>query len=372
MAKVRAAVQIADRRIEIQEFELPKIGPEDGLLKIEACGMCGSDVEQYDGAFKSIGLNYPVVPGHEPLGYIEEVGSEAARRWGVKKGDRVVIEPVLGCGHCRSCLTGAYRRCRTGRPGTAIPCYAFIPTSTPPSLWGGYAEYMYLDPHTVMHKVSPDLPADLVALYQPIAAGIRWAVQEPGTRLGDTVVVLGSGQRGLGSLVAAREAGAAQVIVTGLKKDAHKIALAREFGADATIIADQEQTVARVMELTHGEGADVVVDVTAVSVEPIADAVEITKPGGTIIIAGVKGSGRTIPNLVSDKILIKELTIKGVWSQDLRAFEPALRLIESRKYPLEKMHTHTFGLNDVDRAIRTLAGRVEGENAIHVSVTPTF
>ena len=110
----------------------------------------------------------------------------------------------------------------------------------------------------------------------------------------------------------------------------------------------------------------------AVSVEPIADAVEIAKPGGTIIIAGVKGSGRTIPNLVSDKILIKELTIKGVWSQDLRAFEPALKLIESRKYPLEKMHTHTFGLNNVDRAIRTLAGRIEGENAIHVSVTPTF
>lgn len=369
MAKVRAAVQVDDRRIEIQEFELPKIGPQDGLLRIEACGMCGSDVEQYDGALKPLGLNYPVIPGHEPLGHIEEVGAEAARRWNVKKGDRVVIEPVLGCGHCRSCLTGAYRRCRTVRPGNSIPCYAFIPTNVPPALWGGYAEYMYLDPHTVMHKVAPDLPADLVALYQPIAAGIRWAVQEPGTKLGDTVVILGPGQRGLGSLVAAREAGAAQVIVTGLMKDAHKLSLAREFGADATVIADREDTVARVLELTRGEGADVVVDVTAVSVQPIADAVEIAKPGGTIIIAGVKGSGATI-SLVTDKILTKELTIKGVWSQDLRAFEPALRLIESRKYPLEKMHTHTFGLNEVDRAIRTLAGRVAGENAIHVSVAP--
>ena len=369
MAKVRAAVQVGDRRIEIQEFELPKIGPDEGLLKIEACGMCGSDVEQYDGSLKALGINYPVIPGHEPLGHIEEVGAEAARRWGVKKGDRVVVEPVLGCGHCRSCLTGAYRRCRSGRPGNSIPCYAFIPCSAPPSLWGGYAEYMYLDPQTVMHKVSPELPADLVALYQPIAAGIRWAVHEPGTKLGDTVVILGPGQRGLGSVVAAREAGAGQTIVTGLKKDAHKLRLAREFGADATVIADQEDTVGRIMELTHGEGADVVVDVTAVSVQPIADAVQIAKPGGTIIIAGVKGSGATIP-LPPDKILTKELTIKGVWSQDLRAFEPALRLIESRKYPLEKMHTHTFGLNEVDRAIRTLAGRVAGENAIHVSVTP--
>jgi len=327
-------VQVDDRRIEIDEFELPKIGPDAGLLRLEACGMCGSDVEQYDGAFRQLGLRYPVIPGHEPVGYIEEVGDEAARRWGVRRGDRVAVEPVLGCGHCRACLTGAYRRCRTGRPGTAIASYAFIPTSVAPGLWGGYAEYMYLDPHTVMHKIAADLPIELVALYQPIAAGIRWAVQEPGTKIGDTVVILGCGQRGLASVVAAREAGAAQVIVTGLK--------------------------------------DVVVDVTAVSVQPIADAVEIAKPGATIIIAGVKGSVATIPNLVSDKLLIKELTIKGVWSQDLRAFEPALGLIQSRKRPLEKMHTHTFGLNDVDLAVRTLAGRVEGQNAIHVMVVPKF
>ena len=211
MARARAAVQVDDRRIEIDEFELPKIGPDAGLLRLEACGMCGSDVEQYDGAFRQLGLRYPVIPGHEPVGYIEEVGDEAARRWGVRRGDRVAVEPVLGCGHCRACLTGAYRRCRTGRPGTAIASYAFIPTSEAPGLWGGYAEYMYLDPHTVMHKIAADLPIELVALYQPIAAGIRWAVQEPGTKIGDTVVILAS-------VVAAREAGAAQIIVTGLKK----------------------------------------------------------------------------------------------------------------------------------------------------------
>jgi D-arabinose 1-dehydrogenase-like Zn-dependent alcohol dehydrogenase len=145
MAKVRAAVQVDDRRIEIEEFELPKIGPDAGLLRVEACGMCGSDVEQYDGAFGQLGLRYPVIPGHEPVGYIEEVGAEAAGHWGVKRGDRVAVEPVLGCGYCRACLTGAYRRCRTGRPGSAIASYAFIPTSVAPGLWGGYAEYMYLD-----------------------------------------------------------------------------------------------------------------------------------------------------------------------------------------------------------------------------------
>jgi threonine dehydrogenase-like Zn-dependent dehydrogenase len=370
MAKSRAAVQVADRRFELSEFDIPRIGSDDGLLRIESCGMCGSDVEQYEGALKAIGVNYPVIPGHEPFGFIEEIGASAARRWGVEKGDRVVVEPLLGCGHCRACLTGNYRRCRTGRPGAGIAAYGYVPTQVAPALWGGYAEYMYLDPRSVLHKVSAELPAELVALYQPMAAGIRWAVQEPGTKLGDTVVILGCGQRGLTSIVAVREAGVGKVIVTGLKSDTHKLALARELGADATIIADQEDTVARVRELTDGEGADVVVDVTAVSVQPITDAIEIAKAGATIIIAGVKGSGQAVPNFVSDKLLMKELTIKGVLSQDLRAFEPALKLIHSRKYPLERMHTHTFGLQDIDLAVRTLAGHVEGAKAIHVMVAP--
>ncbi len=332
--------------------------------------MCGSDLEQYHGAFRALGLAYPVIPGHEPVGHIEEVGAEAAERWGVKKGDRVVMEPLLRCGHCRACLTGAYRRCRGRRPKTAFAGCGYIPTSVPPALWGGYAEYMYIDPNTVLHKIPSDLPIELAALYQPIAAGIRWAHQEPGTGVGDTVVILGCGQRGLGGLVAAREAGAGQVIITGLKKDAHKLALAREFGADATIIVDEEDTVERVRELTDGEGADVVVDVAAVSVQPVLDAIDIAKPGATIILASVKGSGATVSNLVSDKIVTKELTIKGVWSQDIRAVAPALRLIQSRKYPLEKMHTHTFPLDQVDLAIRTLSGEVEGEEAIHVSIAP--
>src|SRR5580692_4577661 len=101
------------------------------------------------------------------------------------------------------------------RHGDRLLC--FYPDQLAPGLWGGYAEYMYLDPHTVMHKVAPSLPIELVALYQPLAAGMRWAVQEPGTKIGDTVVILGCGQRGLASVVAVREAGAGRVIVTGLR-----------------------------------------------------------------------------------------------------------------------------------------------------------
>src|SRR6266851_9535502 len=146
MAKARAVVQVGDRRYEIQEFELPRVRDDDALMRVEACGICGNDVDQYDGKLNGMGLQLPMVPGHEPVGVIEEIGAEAARRWGLKKGDRVAVEPGLGCGHCRDCIQGNFRRCRVGRPGTKIVACGFVPTHIPPSLWGGMAEYMYLDP----------------------------------------------------------------------------------------------------------------------------------------------------------------------------------------------------------------------------------
>lgn len=370
MSSSRAAVLVDEQRLELDEFPLPKIGPDEGLLRVEACGLCGTDVEVYDGAMEAMGIPFGIIPGHEPVGVVERIGENAAERWGVKEGSRVVVEPLIGCGHCRACLTGKYRMCRTPRPGTIVSGYSFIPTSTPPSLWGGYSEYMYLDPHTVMHEVPLDLPPELAALYQPIAAGIRWVGHEGGTKIGDTVVILGPGQRGLGSVVAAREAGAQKIIVTGLKKDAHKLALALELGADATIDVDEEDTVERVRELTGGQLADVVVEVTAVAVEPVVHAIEVAKPGGTVLLAGMKGSGQTIPGFSSDKVMMKELTLKGMNGQDLVSVEPALRLIQSRKYPLEKMHTHTFPLADAQLAVETLAGRAPDAEAISITIAP--
>ncbi|WP_033292694.1 zinc-dependent alcohol dehydrogenase [Amycolatopsis jejuensis] len=367
----RAAVQVADRTFEIREFDLPEISTDDALLRVDAGGLCGSDVEQYDGELASLGVTYPLIPGHEPLGTIVEIGEGAARRWGVEAGDRVAVEPVFGCGSCRTCLVGDYRRCRRAAPPGAIAsAYGAIPLAIEPSLWGGFAEYLYLGPRTVLHKLGAGLPFELAALYQPMAAAIRWCAHDSGIKVGDTALILGAGQRGLCSVVAARAAGAENVIVTGLARDAHKLALARELGADATIVVDQEDMVAAVRDLTGGEGPDVTIDLTPVATQPIADAIEAAKPGGTIVLAGLKGSASTMPEFSPDRVVMKELTLKGVFAQDIRAFEPALRLIESRKYPLEKLHTHTFGLDDVALAIETLAGRVPGEDAVHVMLAP--
>src|SRR3972149_2757103 len=102
----KAVVQTAPRSLEMRELPLPQVGREDGLLQVEACGICGSDYEQYQGALP---VRFPVIPGHEPVGRIVELGDEAARRWGVKVGDRVAVETLIPCGFCRHCVGGQYR-----------------------------------------------------------------------------------------------------------------------------------------------------------------------------------------------------------------------------------------------------------------------
>src|SRR5690606_9754269 len=248
---VRAAVQVAPRTIELRAFPRPTIGPDDGLLRVEANGICGSDVESYRG---HLGMGRgPTIPGHEPMGIVEEVGERAAERWGVQPGDRVALEVIVPCRSCHDCLTGRYQACRHRKYGHGV-----TGIDVPPSLWGGFAEHLYLTPGAVLHKIDKTLPAELAVMFNPLGAGVRWAVHLGEVGLGDTVRVRGAGQRGLACVIAARAAGAGTIIVTGLEADAHKLALAKEFGADHTIVVDgpdAEDTVERVREITDGEMA---------------------------------------------------------------------------------------------------------------------
>src|SRR6185436_17275082 len=182
-------------------------------------------------------VRMPLVPGHEPLGVIEKIGDRAARRWGVDVGDRVAVEALIPCGHCRACLAGRYQLCR-GR-GTMFG-HGYVPLAEPPGLWGAYADYMYLSRSSIVHRMRNDIPANVAVLFNPLGAGFRWAVEIPRTGPGDTVLVLGPGQRGLASVIAARAAGADTIIVTGLTRDAPKLALAQKLGADHVIDIEQE------------------------------------------------------------------------------------------------------------------------------------
>jgi threonine dehydrogenase-like Zn-dependent dehydrogenase len=359
-ARTLAMVQSAPRALEARELPIPAIDDDTALLRIEACGICGTDVEQFEGLLP---IPLPSIPGHEPLGVIEAIGDAAARRWGVDVGDRVAVEAMLSCRFCRECLAGNYQLCRTRR------IYSTIPLGEGHGLWGAYAEFMLLDASSVVHRVDASLPRELAVMFNPLGAGFRWAVEIPGTGPGDLVLILGPGQRGLASVLACREAGAKRIIVTGLAADARKLELARQFGADATIDVENEDAEQRIRELTDGDGADVVVDVSARSPEPVARALDYVRPGGTIVLAGVKGFA-PIPDFVSDKLVLKEITVRGAIGVTSSGYRSAIELIESRRYPLERMHTHDFPLREAELAIRTLAREVPGEGSVHSCLVP--
>ena len=359
-SKTLAMVQTAPRKLEPRELPVPDVTDDSAILRIDACGICGSDYEQFEGVLRT---PMPAIPGHEPLGRIERIGDAAAERWGVDVGDRVAVETMLSCRFCKNCLGGSYHLCSTRR------IYSYIPLSDAPGLWGSYSQYMFLHANSIVHKMDPDLDPSLAVMFNPLGAGFRWAVEIPATGPGDTVAILGPGQRGLASVLACHEAGADQVIVTGLEADAKKLELAREFGADATIDVQNEDAKQRIRELTDGVGADVVVDVSSYSTAPVSDALDFVAPGGTVVLAGVKGYV-PIPDFISDKVVLKEISIRGAIGVTSSGYRSAIRLIESGRHPLSKMHTHDFALRDAELAIRTLAREIEGDESIHSCLLP--
>jgi len=355
-----AMVQTGPGKLEPRNVPVPEVGDDDALIRVEACGICGSDHEQFSGVLP---VPYPLIPGHEPVGIVDRIGDAAARRWGIDVGDRIAVETMLGCRSCGRCLAGAYHLCARRR------IYSYIPLTEPPGLWGAYAEYLYVAPNAVVHKMDPSLPAGIAVMFNPLGAGFRWAVEIPETRPGDSVVVLGPGQRGLASVLACREAGAGTIIVTGLAQDARKLELAREFGASHTIDVDAEDPKQRIRELTDGRGADVVVDVSAYATQPVAGALDYVAQGGTVVLAGVKGM-KPVPDFVSDKIVLKEISIRGAIGVTWSGYDSAIRLLESGRSPVAKMHTHEFDLRDAERAIRMLGREIPGEESIHSCLIP--
>src|SRR5262245_20787919 len=260
-----AMVQTGPRALEPRELPIPAIDADSALLRVEVCGICGSDYEQYAGVRRT---QVPVIPGHEPLGRIAAIGDRAAARWGVDVGDRVAVENMISCRFCAPCLGGRSHLCERRK------IYSYVPLGQPPGLYGAYAQYLWLHPNSVVHKIDPELPAEIAAMFNPLGAGFRWAVEIPDLQAGESLLILGPGQRGLASVLAARAAGAGQIIVTGLSADARKLELAREFGADHVVDVEQEDAKKRVRQLTNGRGADVVLDVSSYALEPVASALD--------------------------------------------------------------------------------------------------
>ncbi len=349
MPSARALVLEQPRALRAHELPLPAIGDDDGLLRVEACGLCGTDHEQYTGALHP---GYAFGPGHETIGVLEDVGPDAARRWGVDGGDRVAVEVFQSCGRCAACTSGEYRRCV--EHGLA-DMYGCIPLETPPGLWGGYAEHQYLGPDARLLRVPAQLDPVIATLFNPLGAGIRWAATLPGTSTGDVVAVLGPGVRGLSAAAAAREAGAGFVMVTGLgARDADRLELATEFGADLAVDVSALDPV-RALRDTTGGLADVVVDVTAKAPAAFAQALALARPGGTVVVAGTRGESAA-PGFAPDVIVGKELRILGALGVDTDAYRAAFDLLASGRYPFAELPRRVAGLDGAEGLIRAMAG----------------
>src|SRR6476469_5271189 len=172
-ASAQSLVLEPPRRLVLHETALPAVGDDDALVRVEACGLCGTDHEQYTGELAG---GFAFVPGHETVGIIETIGPRAAQRWGVAAGDRIAVEVLQSCRECKACDEGEYRRCE--RHGV-VDMYGYISVDRAPGLWGGYAEYQYLAPDSMVLPVPVGLDPALATVFNPLGAGIRWGVTIP-------------------------------------------------------------------------------------------------------------------------------------------------------------------------------------------------
>jgi len=351
------------RRLERTELPLPDIGDDDGLLRVEACGLCGTDHEQFAGALPTAGA---VIPGHEVVGTIEAVGPAAAARWGVAPGDRVAVEVFQSCRACPECRAGTYRHCRQHGLADMV---GFIGVERPPGLWGGYAEWLYLPPDAVLLPVPADLDPVVATLFNPLGAGIRWAVELPGTGPGATMAVLGPGVRGLAALVAARRAGASYVAVTGMgPADVGRLAVASRLGADRVVDVATEDPVHAVRADVPG-GVDIVVDVTAKAPRAAAQALALARPGGTVVLAGTRGQLPGPPaGLDPDLVVFKELRVLGALGVDAPAYRAALELLAGDDGGFADLPRQCVGLDALPGLLASLADRSSGAGEAPVPV----
>ncbi len=361
--KLKAAVKVGRQQTEIREFLMPEVPPDAGLLRVEAVGVCGTDVHTYSDGLAT----EPFIMGHENVGTIAEIGKLAAQGWGLKEGDRVLAEGYRVCGHCESCLSGYFGFCpqeggQDHPPGPSPDSLIRFQ----PSRGGGFSQYLYLHPGTRLHKIPEGVPLEQATLGIPFGNGWQWAYFDGGIGPGKSILVQGPGQQGLGCIVASKEAGADCIIVSGLARDGRRLEVACRLGADHVIDVEKEDLVKRVEEITGGRGVDLAIDVATGGPATVLPAIQALGVQGKLIVVPRGDEIRPFP---LDVIQRKCLTLKGVRGHSYQAVEMALRVIASGKYPLHELGSHRFGLGQVDKAIRSVAG--EGpEDVIHVTVDP--
>lgn len=359
----RAMVLVAPEKLEMQTFPLPEIGEEDGLLEIELVGVCGSDPAIFKGIQTFGPRPFPIILGHEIVGRIAALGKGAKMRHQVEEGDRVVIEYAFGCGRCDACQSGRYTTCEKHyNYGSMVSC------KDPPHLYGGYSEYLYIHPQAKVHRIGEDISPELgVLICAVLGNGIRWLRTIGNVSLGETVVIIGPGQQGLAGVAVAKESGAGLIFVVGLGKDWRRLEMARRFGAHRTIMLSEEDPSEVIRKETKGKMADLVMDVSG-DPEGAALALSLLGNKGRLILPGLYKRKKVSWDL--DLLVVKEITVHGVYSHDSAAVRAAIKMAGLKKYPLADLITHKLPLAQAERAVRLVAGEMAGETPLKVLLDP--
>jgi threonine dehydrogenase-like Zn-dependent dehydrogenase len=365
--KLQAALKVGPSTTELRELDLPPTPDDAALLKVEVAGVCGTDVSQYRLPLRGA----PLVMGHENVGYLARVGKTFASHKGLSEGAFVFLEHYLPCGHCEWDRIGEYRHCAATEwfyDPKAIR-YGYTSIDIAPGLWGGFSHYLYLPLNAVLHEVPKGLTAEEAGLATPMSNGIQWALIDGGVGYPSTVLIQGPGQQGLCCVMASKHAGAERIIVTGRSRDAKRLEVARALGADDVIDVENEDALARIHEITDGRGVDVVLDCTVgAGTAPTLLGIEAAKRRGATMVVQAEGN-QDFPSFPIGRLTRKGMTLKSARGHSYRAVEIALRQLASHRFPIELMMTHTFGLADVDYAIKSVGGQ-GAPGAIHVAVLP--
>ena len=333
---MRAAVYEGEGRLVVRDVPDPTPGPDEVLVEVEACGVCGSDV-QIVNVPPGHPSTPPVIIGHEFVGWIRAAGS-AVRDAAI--GSRVVVDPDPKCGSCDSC--------KAGRPANCVNIVALGVYRD-----GALARYVTAPANSV-YPISEAVPAELAALVEPLACVVN-GTNRAAIRPGESAVVFGAGAIGCLFIAVLRASGAARIVA--IEPSVHRAPVARAVGAE--VVVTPEEWAARRTELMPG-GADVVVDAVG-SVLP--QAIEAAAMGARVVIFGMNGNAR--PEVHQVEIVEKGLAILGSYISNF-TFPAAIRLVESGQLNLAPMITATIPLED------TVAGiaRIRSGEAVKIVIKP--
>ena len=340
---MRVAMYYDNKDIRVEELPTPKIGPGELLVRIEASGICGSDVMEWYRAKKA-----PLVLGHEIAGQVAEVGEGVDR---YANGDRVVASHHVPCNACRFCLKGHHTVCDTLRRTNFDP--------------GGFSEYVRLPAINVdrgVYLIPGGVSFEEASFAEPLACVLR-AQRIAALQPGDTVLVMGSGIAGLLHIALACAMGAGRVVATDIS-DA-RLEAAKKFGAQAAIHADDD-VLSELRRLNNGWLADRVI-VCAGARSANLQALQLVERGGTVMFFAPTDPGVTIPVSINDFFFRNDITLATSYAASPADHVTALELIGSDRLPVGEMITHRLSLAETSKGFQLVA---EARDSIKVIVRP--